>query len=70
MQEQNKPEQSIESVVAEIGNIMTEVSVMGFNDYEIPALMKLMDDVKNKKIDPKEALNQAYSIKNQKQDYH
>ena len=59
-----------DAVVAKIGTILTEVSVMGFNDHEIPTLMRLMEDVKNGKIDPQEALSQARVIIGSKQDYH
>ncbi len=59
-----------DTVVAEIGTILTEVSVMGFNDHEIPTLMRLMEAVKAGKVDPQEALTQARAIIGSKQDYH
>jgi len=70
MPEQIEPMINKDQAIAEIGGIMHQVSVMGFNDSEIPTLMRLMDDVKTGKINPEEALTEAHSILDRKQDYH
>lgn len=64
------PPISKEEAEGQIGVILNNVSIMGFNDYEIPELMKLMDEVRNEKVNPQEALNRANFILEQKQDYH
>ncbi|MEI7777363.1 MAG: hypothetical protein WCI52_02040 [bacterium] len=64
------PADNKDAVIGEIGSILTEVSVMGFNDYEIPTLQRLMEDVRTGKVDPQAALSQARTIINSKQDYH
>jgi len=43
---------------------------MGGNDYEIPALEKLIESIRNEELSPKEALNQAEKIRDSKQNYH
>ena len=64
------PPISKEEAEGQIGVILNHVSVMGFNDFEIPELMRLMEDVKNEKVDPQEAVTRANCILEQKQDYH
>jgi uncharacterized Fe-S cluster-containing radical SAM superfamily enzyme len=70
MNEKIHPKSDADAVAAEIGGILAEVSVMGFNDYEIPALQELMRKVSAGEIDPQLALGQARSIRGGKQDYH
>jgi len=60
-------ENLIEKTIKAIEN---EVSVMGGNDYEIPALEKLIESIRNEELSPKEALNQAEKIRDSKQNYH
>jgi len=62
----NNTEETIRAIMA----IQQEVAVMGSNDYEIPTLNKLIENVKNGEISPKEALAQATKIRDSKQDYH
>ncbi len=63
-------ENLIEKTIKEIKAIENEVSVMGGNDYEIPALEKLIESIRNEELSPKEALNQAEKIRDSKQNYH
>lgn len=50
--------------------IQQEVAVMGSNDYEIPALNKLIERLKKGEISPEKALADAKEIRSSKQDYH
>lgn len=52
-----------------IGVLRQECSIMGTNDSEIPALNKLIEEVKADKIDPTEAVKQARSIRYGKMEY-
>ena len=70
MIEEPKQKLKKEYVVAEIGAIKDNIYILGGNDYEIPVLMQLMEDVKTEKIEPEEALTKAHFILNSKQDYH
>lgn len=67
---QEKIQTETEKAISTIMMIRQEVATMGANDYEIPALDKLIDDLKNFKITPSDALKRAFSIQNSKQDYH
>ncbi len=57
-------------VVSEIMSIMQELSAMGANDYEIPALEQLVNRLQRKEILPQDAIKKARMIHDQKQDYH
>lgn len=50
--------------------IRQEVYMMGANDYEIPALDRLLEELRKGKITPEEAIKQARAIQARKQDYH
>lgn len=52
-----------------INLMMQECSIMGANDYEIPALQKLVEQLKSDKITPEEAAVQATKIRYSKQEY-
>jgi len=61
---------SKEETVLKIGVIRDEVSIMGFNDSEIPQLNALMEGVASGTLDTTKALEEAEKIKSSKQDYH
>jgi len=50
--------------------IRDEVAIMGFNDYEIPAIDKIVEDLEADRMTPAEAVEAAWRIKASKQDYH
>lgn len=50
--------------------IQQEVAIMGSNDYEIPALNKLIERLKKGEISSGDAIAQATKIRDSKQDYH
>ena len=52
-----------------INIMMQECAVMGTNDYEIPALKKLLEDLKADKLTPEEATIKATQIRFSKQEY-
>ena len=54
----------------EILAIQGEVSLMGANDYEIPALNNIIERLEKGECSPAEALKEAYQIRSSKQDYH
>ncbi|PIT89479.1 MAG: hypothetical protein COU27_00100, partial [Candidatus Levybacteria bacterium CG10_big_fil_rev_8_21_14_0_10_36_7] len=57
--------------LAEIRAIMSQVSVMGGNDFEIPALENIMTNVESGEISPEEGVHQAQNIADSKSsDYH
>jgi hypothetical protein len=66
----NEAEISIETAEAEINMIMQEVAVMGANDSEMGALRDIQTKLRSQSISPKEAIEQAVSIRESKQDYH
>ncbi len=68
--EEIKIELTKEGVLAEIGMITQQISLIGFNDHEIPTLNRLKENVTNGTIELEDALKQAYFILNNKQDYH
>ncbi len=59
-----------EQAVLEIGGVLHQVTIMGFNNGEIEKLRELMLEVKSGRIDPKKAKEEAYIIMSQKADYH
>ena len=61
---------SKDEAMAAIEIIIGECSQMGANDFEIPALRGLEDQVRDGTIEPEEAVRQAESIRAAKQDYH
>jgi hypothetical protein len=60
----------IEKAIFEIEILKREVAVMGANDFEIPTLNTLIDNIRNKELSPEEGLKQAQAIRYGKQDYH
>lgn len=66
----NAPVVDKEHALAEIGHIITQVGIMGFNDHEIPALLRLRDEVSDGGLDPGKGLAEVRSILSNKQDYH
>jgi hypothetical protein len=68
--DENSEERERQIAHTKIDMILQEVYMMGANDYEIPALMKLKEQVLAGEIDPQEAVGQAQAIKDNKQDYH
>ncbi len=59
-----------EEAFAEIMAIASELSTWGHNDSEIPRLNELAARVHNGGISPEDALKEAHSIRETKQDYH
>jgi hypothetical protein len=60
----------IEDAINTIMAIQQEVAIMGSNDYEIPALNKLIEHLKKGEISSGDAIAQATKIRDSKQDYH
>lgn len=60
----------IKNAIAEIESIIGSCGVMGANDYEIPTLKKLQEDLRQGNINPEEATQQAHQILESKQGYH
>lgn len=63
-------DQEIEEARIEIMSIRQEIYSMGANDYEMPAIEKILDQLKKKEILPKVALETVGKILSSKQDYH
>ncbi|MBP6857569.1 MAG: hypothetical protein KBC11_00010 [Candidatus Pacebacteria bacterium] len=61
---------TIETADAEISLIMQEVYSMGANDHELGTLKKIQEDLRSGKISPKESVEKAASVRENKQDYH
>ena len=61
---------SVGKTIDEIKAIEGEVAVMGGNDYEIPALEDLINNLKSGKLSSEEAVKQATKIRDTKQNYH
>ena len=61
---------SIEQAEIEIRNIMQQVSAMGGNDVEIPALEHLSAEMKAGRLPPADAVEEAHRIKSSKMEYH
>lgn len=68
----NNNEAAITSEVAEaeILMIMQEVAVMGANDSEMGALRRIQAKLKSQELSPKDAVTEAITIRESKQDYH
>jgi hypothetical protein len=68
----NNNEATITSEVAEaeILMIMQEVAVMGANDSEMGALRRIQAKLKSQELSPKDAVTEAITIRESKQDYH
>jgi hypothetical protein len=64
------PINNIESAKNEIEAIRQEIYMMGANDYEIPAIDKLIERLERNECSPEEALKKALTIKGGKADYH
>ncbi len=69
---ENQPEKkmTINESVSIIDQMFYECGVMGANDYELPTLMDLKEQVKDGRISPEEAAKAAEQIRYSKQDYH
>ncbi len=70
MENQTEKILTIEEALSIINGLAQECHVMGANDYEIPALSKLEDQVKAGEISPEESVLAAKKIRYSKQDYH
>jgi len=70
MKEGFRPNTPEDSAIAQIKAIKGEVAVMGFNDYEIPALDDLISCLEKRTCTPEEALRAAEHVRDSKQDYH
>jgi len=69
-QSTSKEQDPKEQAASEIRMIMQECYMMGANDYEIPTLKQLEEDVREGEIDPEEGIKRAREILGSKQDYH
>jgi len=61
---------SINQAISEVNNIKQQVMAMGANDSENSQFDEIISSLSNKKISPTEAVKQANTILNSKQDYH
>jgi len=61
---------SIKEAIEIVGEILTEVSMMGANDSEIPELKNIIKELEEGKCNPKNAVRRAHEIKSSKMDYH
>lgn len=66
--EQN-PE-GINKALEQIAVISQKCSQMGGNDFEVSTLKNLEESVRNRMVDPAEAVRQAQAIIDSKQAYH
>ena len=61
---------SKEQIVEKIMLIRQQIAIMGGNDYEIPTLDNLILRLQKGECSPADALKEAQSMLNKKQDYH
>ncbi len=61
---------SIESALASIAEIRQQIALMGANDSEFFLIGQITDKLSKGEIEPAEAVAEARSILNGKQDYH
>ncbi len=54
----------------EIMFIRQQVYLMAANDSELPEINRILEELEANKIDPNDAVEKVYQIKNSKQDYH
>lgn len=59
-----------DETIGKILGIRDEISSMGGNDYEMPALEDILERLRDKKLKPEEALKEAMEIRARKVDYH
>lgn len=69
MREMEKME-AINYALMQVGELRDRANSMGANDSELPELNAIMDRLRNKEIDPNEAVRRANEIVESKQDYH
>jgi len=60
----------IAAAVMAVRGLMADLHVMGGNDFEMPTLLKIIDDMENDRLSTKEGLQKAQEIAGAKQDYH
>ena len=60
----------LEKTIGEINILKQEVATMGANDFEIPTFNKIIENLKNGKCSPEDAIKEAMKIRSSKQDYH
>lgn len=70
--EKNEPKKTPEEIAIEEAEIFIKIKIqecntMGNNDYEIPTLMRLIEQVKSGEISPEEAKRTAQQIYDSKQ---
>jgi hypothetical protein len=63
-------EKEIDDAIMIVSEIRQQVAVMGANDYEIPAIDRIIEALKLREITPKEAISEANIILGRKNDYH
>lgn len=66
---ERKPTDIYEAILR-IEAVIGECSQMGANDSEIPELRDLVEQVRDRRIEPDKAIRKAESILASKQDYH
>lgn len=59
-----------DSAIAEINLILQQIATMGANDFEIPTLYGIIENIRRGVTSPEEGLEDAKRILINKQDYH
>ena len=67
---ENTQQPNFGEAMMRVQGIMAEVSVLGANDYEMPALQRLLAELQSGDITPQEAIAKALVIQAGKMDYH
>ncbi len=62
--------EALERAKGEILALRSEIGLMGFNDYEIPTIDRVLGELERGEIEPAEAVETVHRIKSSKQDYH
>jgi len=70
MENQSEKKMTVDESVSVIDQMFYECGVMGANDYELPALNRLREQVKSGEITPEFGAESARQIRYSKQDYH
>ena len=70
MVEELKFNNSKDNAIAYIRAIITELGILGANNYEISTLNELIERLEKGECTPEDAQREAEEIKQRKQDYH
>lgn len=61
---------SIEVATSEILAARDRMAIRGANDREIPAIIRIVDQMRKGMITPEKALKEVFEIEERKMDYH